>query len=79
MKINPNQHKWAILCYSGYGPMFGEDIRIANNANTTWGSYSNLGYSYSHPQYSYKSNESQAFLAGSNKFQLDEIEVYQKE
>ncbi len=41
--------------------------------------YSNLGCSYKHPQYAYETNEAKSFLAGSHKFQLDEIEVYQKE
>ena len=42
-------------------------------------SYSDLGYSYKHPQYEDGTNEASTFLAGSHKFQLDEIEVYQKE
>jgi hypothetical protein len=79
MKINPYKHEYAIRCYSSYGPIFGFDIRIANNANTTMDSYSNLGWVYKHPQYGYGTNEAQTFLAGSHKFQLDEIEVYQKD
>jgi hypothetical protein len=42
-------------------------------------SYSDLGYSYKHPQYECGTNESNTFLAGSDYFQLDEIEVHQKE
>jgi hypothetical protein len=41
-----------------------------------------LGYSYKHPQYAWGTNEAtneKTFLAGSFWFQLDEIEVYQKE
>jgi hypothetical protein len=38
-----------------------------------------LGWTYKHPQYAYGTNEAQSFLAGSFNFQLDEIEVYQKE
>ncbi len=38
-----------------------------------------LGNTYSQPQYAYITNEAQKFLAGSQEFQLDEIEVYQKE
>ena len=41
--------------------------------------YSNLGYSYKHPQYEIKTYEAQTFLAGFCEFQLDEIEVYKKE
>jgi hypothetical protein len=55
------------------------DIWIKNNANITMDSYSRLGDCYKHPQYEEGTNEVQAFLAGSHKFQLDEIEVYQKE
>jgi hypothetical protein len=68
-----------ICCDPRYGPTFGCDIRIANNANITMNSFSNLGDCYSHPQYAYGTNEAKTFLAGSFRFQLDEIEVYQKE
>jgi hypothetical protein len=78
MKINPNRHEWAIYCHSEYGPIFGDDISIANNSNTTMNSCYNLGYCYKHPQYENRSNEVRTFLAGSHRFQLDEIEVYQK-
>jgi hypothetical protein len=79
IKIHPNRHEYAILCHSEFGPLFGWDIYIADNANTTIDSYSDLGYSYKHPQYAFRTNEAQTFLAGSRQFQLDEIEVYQKE
>jgi hypothetical protein len=81
MKINPKRHESAIRCYPEYGPTFGggHEIRIVNDANTAMDSYSNLGYSYSHPQYPFGTDEAQTFLAGSHEFQLDEIEVYQKE
>jgi hypothetical protein len=42
-------------------------------------SSSDLSVTYSHPQYAYDTDEAQTFLAGSYNFQLDEIEVYQKE
>jgi hypothetical protein len=81
MKIDPNGS--AILCFSSFGPTFGSffcsDIYVANNANTTMDSFSILGWSYKHPQYAFGTNEAQTFLAGSHYFQLDEIEVYQKE
>ena len=41
--------------------------------------YSNLGCYYKHPQYEKGTKEAETFLAGSYKFQLDEIEVYLKE
>ena len=52
---------------------------IENNANTTMDSYSRLGSNYIHPHYAFGTNEAKTFLAGSHDFQLDEIEVYQKE
>jgi hypothetical protein len=71
MKIDPDYHE--------YGPTFGEDICIANNPKTTMNSYSDLGSDYKHPQYAFETIEAQLFLAGSYEFQLDEIEVYQKD
>ena len=81
MKIDPNNHKYAIRCSTVHGPTFGggHDIHIVNNANTTMHSHSNLGFSYKHPQYTNETNEAKIFLAGSIQFQLDEIEVYKKE
>jgi len=80
MKIDPNEHDEAIYCDSSYGPTFGGgcDIDIADNANTT-NSCSFLGVSYKHPQYEEETSEVESFLAGSQEFQLDEIEVYQRE
>jgi hypothetical protein len=79
MKVNPNQHRHAIGCNSSCGPTFGVEICIASNANTTMDSFSKLGFIFKHPQFAIGSNASEAFLAGSNNFQLDEIEVYEKE
>jgi BTB/POZ domain-containing protein KCTD9 len=79
MKINPNAHQYAIQCNLSYGPIFGRcDIAIFNNANKSMESWSNLGVSYKHPQYAQGTNEAETFLAGSYKFRLNEIEVYQK-
>ena len=81
IKIDPNQYNYAIYCIQKYGPTFGggHDIRIYCNANTTNGSYSNLGNTYKHPQYAKGTNEAQSFFAGSSRFRLSEIEVCQKE
>jgi len=81
MKVKSNQHESAICCHSLSGPSFGGgcDIRIGDNSNTTNVCYSQLGSSYKHPQYAYGTDEVRTFLAGSFKFQLDEIEVFQKE
>jgi len=81
MKVDRNEHQNAIRCNTKNGPIFGEgrDLCIRNNSNTTIIGYSSLGRTYTHPQYAFNSNEAQIFLAGSKLFQLDEIEVYQKE
>ncbi len=42
-------------------------------------SRSRLGIAYKHPRYAQGTNEARTFLAGTEWFQLDEIEVYQKE
>jgi hypothetical protein len=80
MKIHPKKRQYAIYCHFECGPIFGGyDISIANNANKTMNSYSNLGHTYLHPQYLEGTSEAETFLAGSYQFQLDEIEVYQNE
>jgi hypothetical protein len=79
IKIEPNRPHCAIYCNIEYGPTFGADIYVANNANTTMGSYSDLSHTYTHPQYAHEKNEAQTFLSGAYNFQLAEIEVYQRE
>jgi hypothetical protein len=81
MKVDLNKHQYVFDCDSDYGPTFGffSDICIAKNSNTTMDSFSKLGYSYKHPYYECEAVEALTFLAGSFRFQLDEIEVYQKE
>jgi hypothetical protein len=78
-KIDPNENEYAIICDFEYGPTFGSDIKIDNNANSSINSSSNLEKSYRHPQYSFGTKEASIFMAGSYEFQLDQIEVYQKE
>jgi hypothetical protein len=78
MEIDPNEDDCAICCHSRYGPIFGFDLCIVNNAKTTMKNYSNLGWAYKHPQYEDGTYEAQTFLTGSNSFLLAEIEVYGK-
>ena len=61
------------------GPIFGggNDICISDCANANKNSYSNLGVTYTHPQYSYGSERAKTILAGSINFQVQEIEVFQ--
>ena len=80
MKVDPNRpNRYSIIRSPDFGPIFGNDIFIANNSNTTMDSRSNLGFTYRHPQYAFDTDEAVSFLAGSFNFQLDEIEVYEKE
>ena len=81
MKIHPKKRQYAIYCHFECGPSFGGgvDICIANYANTTMNSYSQLGHTYLHPRYAFGTNEAKTFLAGSYQFQMDEIEVYENE
>jgi hypothetical protein len=75
-------HSKAIDAYCAYGPSFGadeHDLHICDNSNAKKLSYSDLGYSYNHPNYAYESNEARSFLAGSFYFLTTEIEVYTKE
>ncbi len=73
-QFNPNNSIYFSSCF---GPIFGySDIYIYNNeANTTPGGSSHLGRSYEHPQ----PDQGESFQAGSNQFQLSEIEVYRKD
>jgi hypothetical protein len=81
MYIDPRQVHQAIYSRSGCGASMGagHDIYIADNANTSNESYSNLGFTYSHPVYYEETNEAETFLAGSYHFKLSEIEVYRLE
>ena len=69
----------SIACSSSYGPTFGggHDLYICSNANTVKESYSNFPYSYESSQYSSKTDESKSLLAGSHKFFVSEMEVFQ--
>ena len=64
---------------SRYGPTFGggHAIYIASYASSNKNSYSNPGYTYSPPSgHSFGSSFARSFMAGSYKFQPDEVEVF---
>ena len=63
----------AIYKYSGYGPTFGHDIRIYNNANSNTYSYAYFGNSYSVPS---GVQDKKTILAGTYNFSPDEVEVF---
>jgi hypothetical protein len=54
------------------------NLHIAENANTNEDSFANLGNNFKHPEYEFSSKEAESFLAGSEKFRLNEIEVYSR-
>jgi len=88
-KINVSDPNKAIYCSSSYGPIFGGsylekeikwisgDIRVTDNGNLNTDNVSNLGDAYKHPSYLLGSKEANSFLAGTQNFQIEEIEVYQ--
>ena len=64
---------------SSCGPTFGggHGFHIVSYASSNTNSYSNLGHTYSPPSgHSYTSSFTRSFLAGSYKFQPDEVEVF---
>ena len=73
------RRKYSIYGCHNRGPAFGggHDIYIASYASSNTNSYSNLGHEYSPPSgHSYTSSFTRSFLAGSYKFQPDEVEVF---
>jgi hypothetical protein len=81
MNLKPNHFRFAIYCSSYYGPMFGDsngDLCIASDANTNTNSHAELCRSFNHPKYIHGTDEAQSFLAGSFRFKVDEIEVYER-
>ena len=78
LSVNPKKHQYAVCCYSGSGPKFGDDIFIADDSNLTMSS-SKLGEHYKLPEdVRPGENEAFSFLAGTEDFYLSEIEVYKK-
>ena len=65
----------AIFRRSYYGPTFGggHDIYIADYANTNTNSYTYFAYSYSAPS---GVQNSRTILAGTYRFNPDELEVF---
>ena len=61
-------HRW-----SGFGPWFGLDIKIANNANNNSDSYARLDLYYPAPA---AVQDPDTILAGTLLFSPDEVEVF---
>ena len=64
---------WAIYRWSGFGPVFGADIGIANNANSKNSSVARLGLYYPAPA---AVQDLDTILAGTFHFSPDEVEVF---
>ena len=63
----------AIYRGSWYGPFFGDDIRIDDNANSNRYSYARLYWAYPAPAAVQNPNTT---LAGTEYFSPDEVEVF---
>ena len=63
----------AIYRGSGYGPVFGSDIYIVNNANSKSVSYAGLVWYYPAPA---AVQDPDTILAGTLSFSPDEVEVF---
>ena len=63
----------AIYRRSGYGPVFGIDIYIANNTNSNSLSFARLGWYYPAPA---AVQNPDTILAGTEYFSPDEVEVF---
>jgi len=72
-KSTVTRPSYAILRSSYYGPVFGQDIRIYNNANSNQYSYTRFGSSYSLPS---EVQDQRTILAGTNYFTPDDWEVF---
>mmetsp|Transcript_34515 Transcript_34515/g.33709 ORF Transcript_34515/g.33709 Transcript_34515/m.33709 type:complete len:82 (+) Transcript_34515:430-675(+) len=72
---NPNK----IFDNAGYGSTFGggHDFYIANECNTNFTSYSNVGNSYDSGNLVYNSYDAKSYLAGKYNFRVKEIEVFE--
>ena len=63
----------AIYRWPGYGPEFGDDIYIANNANSNSDSYARLDWYYPPPA---AVQDPDTILVGTQYFSPDEVEVF---
>ena len=69
--------QYALYHYSGYGPVFGGDLIISNNANSNTDSYTNFGDTYQPPPgYTTGAVNTKALLAGTLYFTPSEVEVF---
>ena len=69
----------SVFSSSKHGPTFGggHDLYICDRSNIERYSNSNLGNTYTHPEYQKDTERTNSILAGSEFFQVDDIEVFQ--
>ena len=81
MKIDSEEIDGAINCEPMNGPSFGwGDITILDNSNKTTQNISHLGNCYTRPSKVLREEvEDYCFLAGTQMFQVNEIEVFERE
>lgn len=73
IKIDVLNAQKAIVCNNNWGPVFGNDLHIANNSDSNNNSQSDISHSYRSTKIK---GDTSSFLAGSNKFQVLDVEVY---
>ena len=79
MKIKPNMASYAIYCNRYQGLSFGSsELYIRNGADENKNIFSYLGRTFSHPEFLQYRPDAKEFLAGSNTFQIKDIEVFKK-
>ena len=81
LKMKCSSNQGGIRCNNTCGPIFGgkegdSDLVIDDNSNRNNKSFSYFGHYYIHPDYEYKSDKANSFLAGTHNFKVLEIEVY---
>ena len=76
LQVKPGGYKiYAVRVSDSYGPTFGDDIVISNNAARNTDSYTKCGYIYVPPP-GYSSMVFCKFYTGSYNFTLTNIEVF---
>ena len=74
-----NEGQTALYCSSNSGPCFGgHDFDIKSDSNINKESYCDFGFSYQHQDYLWKTDKAKNILAGSYKFETQDIEVFSK-
>ena len=79
IKIKNSDSEFAVRYLSNAGPVFGRglDLALLHLIHSSYSSYSYLGASYKHPDFSPGFPDANSFLAGAKYFVVTEIEVFQ--